>query len=176
MAGSLSSWYKRRIVPAIFMDKILTPNDISKVSSIPQSPDIVLAGGCFDLLHQGHLSFLQSAKGQGTLLIILLESDEMIKKRKGEARPIQTQNERAHQLATIKDVDYIILLRPQMEDSDYDKLVSEIKPAIIATTKGDPYRHHKERQAQIVNAEVIDVIERLPQYSTTNSIKHYENK
>ena len=63
-----------------------------------------------------------------------------------------------------------------MEDSDYDKLVSEIKPAIIATTKGDPYRHHKERQAQIVNAEVIDVIERLPQYSTTNSIKHYENK
>ena len=158
------------------MDKIVKSSDISTVSKKTSSNKIVLAGGCFDLLHPGHHLFLQSAKEQGTLLVILLESDEMITKRKGRARPIQTQMERAAHLAELEDVDYIILLASSMEDQDYDKLVSTIKPAIIATTKGDPYRHHKERQAQIVNATVIDVIERLPQYSTTNTIKKYENK
>lgn len=136
--------------------------------------DLVLVGGCFDLLHEGHRQFLREAEKQGDAVCVLLESDEMIRAGKGAGRPYQTQLERAKHLAKLREVTSIILLPASMTDSDYDKLVSEIKPAIIATTKGDPYRHHKERQAKKVHALVRDVIDRIPGLSTTEKSKHYE--
>lgn len=139
-----------------------------------QNKSLVLVGGCFDLLHKGHRQFLQKARKTGESLIVLLESDEMIKNRKGVGRPHETQSERARALAQLSYVTAVLLLPSQMDDQDYDKLVSEIKPAIIATTKGDPYRHHKERQAKQIGALVLDVIDRLPQFSTTDKSKTYE--
>ena len=129
----------------------------------------VLAGGCFDLLHPGHLSFLKKAKEQGDLLFLLLESDDMIKKSKGNNRPHQDQQIRAENLAQTQIVDYVILLPEEMDNNEYDKLVSLIKPAIIATTKGDPYRYHKERQALLVGGKVVDVIDRISNFSTSQS-------
>ncbi len=132
---------------------------------------IVLAGGCFDLLHEGHHSFLKKAKKEGDVLIILLESDLAIKTKKGENRPVNQQTIRAQNLAKLPYVDVVILLEGILTDEDYDNLVTSLKPAIIATTKGDPYRHHKDRQAAKVGAKVKEVIERLEGYSTTDCIK-----
>ncbi len=156
---------------------ILNFNEIiSKTPKLFTNKKIVLTGGCFDLLHRGHLLFLEKAKLEGDYLIVLLESDNSIKIRKGQTRPIETQKKRAENLLKQSSVDLIILLPERVSDSDYDNLVSEIKPAIIATTKKDPSRFHKERQAQLVGAKVIDVIERLPQYSTTKKINEkHEN-
>jgi len=132
---------------------------------------IVLIGGCFDILHIGHLTFLQNAKKQGALLMILLEHDENIQKQKGPNRPINTQQDRAKLLAALEIVDYVVLLPPFTKNDEYDSLVISLKPAIIATTKGAYGRAHKERQAKEIGAQVVDVTNEISDQSTTKLIK-----
>ena len=154
------------------MNKILKIEEAIQICKTlhDENKSIVLAGGCFDLLHIGHVTFLEEAKKHGDTLIIMIEADETIKKEKGPARPINSQHDRAELLANFFLVDYIILLDPTMQNNDYDRLVNDIKPAIIATTKGDVYRFHKERQAALVGAKVIDVIDPVKNQSTTKLI------
>lgn len=141
-----------------------------------QNRTIVVVGGCFDLLHQGHIAFLNAAKNYGDVLFIFLESDESVKMRKGDKRPKENQLTRATKLLALRSVDIVLLLQGILTDDDYEKLVTSIKPAIIATTKGDPFRLYKERQAKKIGANVVDVIERIPDYSTTNLLinRYYE--
>ncbi len=155
------------------MNKIFEPNQAGTISAELQNQNkkIVLVGGCFDILHIGHITFLQTAKEQGDSLIVLLESDEAIAKTKGPKRPINTQEDRAKILAALTMVDFVILLKPQMTNQDYDDLVIALKPAIIATTKGDTNKQHKERQAHLVAAHVIDVTEQISDKSTTQLIQ-----
>lgn len=131
---------------------------------------IVLAGGCFDVLHIGHIRFLEKAKVQGDTLFVLLESDEMIKRTKGNHRPINTQIDRAEVLAALSTVDYVVLLPLLQNDEEYDRLVIQLKPAIIATTKGDREKFHKERAAKLIAAEVIEVINAISNQSTSRLI------
>jgi rfaE bifunctional protein nucleotidyltransferase chain/domain len=155
------------------MDKIVSTEQINEISAVlhKQNKRIVLSGGCFDLLHVGHITFLEEAKKQGDCFIVMLESDETIKKSKGNKRPINTQADRAKILAALSAVDYIVLLKPEMSNKEYDDLVIAIKPAIIATTSGDRNRHHKERTADLVNAKVIDVTMPISDKSTTAIIR-----
>ncbi|MGH7204323.1 MAG: adenylyltransferase/cytidyltransferase family protein [Candidatus Levyibacteriota bacterium] len=154
------------------MNKILNLQQAEVLSNKlhNQGKTIVLAGGCFDILHIGHLTFLESAKKRGDTLLILLESDKTIRKAKGDKRPINTQHDRAKLLAALSVVDYVILLNPQMSNVSYDDLVIALKPAIIATTQGDSNRHHKERQAKQIGAKVVDVTEFVTDKSTTQVI------
>lgn len=133
---------------------------------------IVVAGGCFDLLHLGHLAFLKESKKQGDILFILLESNQQIKKIKGKNRPVQNQNVRAQAIKKLGIADFVVLLPSSLDDSLYDAMIFALKPAIITTTKGDSLRFHKERQAKLVKGCVIDVIERLTEYSTTKQVKN----
>ena len=96
---------------------------------------LVLAGGVFDILHIGHVKFLEAAKKKGDILFILLESDESVKKYKGINRPINGQKERAMILSFLRPIDYVIILKEMKTNSDYDKLIINLKPDIIATTK-----------------------------------------
>lgn len=150
------------------MSKTLTIKEAMEIAEKinKQKKTIVLVGGCFDILHVGHVEFLKKAKEKGDVLFVLLESDEKVKQIKGENRPIHTQKERAKVLSALEMVDYVILLPYLAENKDYDNLVMQIKPDIIATTKADKYRKHKERQAKLLNAQVLDVIDRLPNKST----------
>lgn len=155
------------------MNKILTIKraiDISKKLRT-EGKQIVLAGGCFDILHLGHIEFLEKAKDRGNVLFVLLESDETIRQIKGNHRPINAQQDRAKVLSAFESVDYVILLPYLKTDTDYDDLIIGLKPTIIATTKGDPKRHHKERQAKKVGAKVIDVIEKKAKQSTSRLSK-----
>jgi rfaE bifunctional protein nucleotidyltransferase chain/domain len=154
------------------MNKILTTKQADQISSKLHKQDkkIVLVGGCFDLLHIGHITFLEEAKKQGHTLLVLLESDDAIKKTKGSGRPINSQKIRAKILAALAVVDYVILLEPDMTNTDYDALVFAIKPAIIATTQGDVHRHHKDRQAKQIGAKVVDVTQPISDKSTTKLI------
>lgn len=128
---------------------------------------IVLAGGCFDILHIGHITFLQKAKEAGDSLFVLLESDERIRTVKGVDRPINSQQDRAALLAALRMVDYVITLPGIMTNTGYDKLVFSLKPAIIATTKSDSARPHKERQAAALHIPVLDVVGRIQNQSTS---------
>lgn len=159
------------------MNKIVDINkaiDISKELR-QKGKTVVLAGGCFDLLHIGHIKFLEKAKAQGDKLFILLESDENIKKSKGEKRPINSQKDRAKILSLIPFVDYVVILKTTKNNKDYEHMVIALKPAIIAATQNDPNRNHKERQAKLINAKVINVVEEIKNRSTTRLIKLVSN-
>lgn len=132
-----------------------------------QKKSIVLAGGCFDILHIGHIKFLEEAKKSGEYLFILLESDESVKRLKGQNRPINQLLDRAKILCAINCVDYVIPLEKIMKNNDYDSLVEKIQPSIIAVTKNDKALVHKQRQAEKINAKVVTVIERFADKSTT---------
>lgn len=155
------------------MNKIVTIDEAVKQSELlrNQGKKVVLAGGCFDILHIGHITFLEKAKAAGNSLFVLLEHDESIKKLKGMNRPINTQEDRAKILSTIESVDYVILLPPYLKDIDYDDMIIKIKPAIIATTQGDIQRKHKERQAALSSSKVIDVTAFISDQSTSRLIK-----
>src|SRR5262245_40855320 len=127
------------------MDKTLSADKAIQISTKlnNQGKRIVLAGGCFDILHIGHIAFLQKAKEQGDVLFVLIEHDETIKKSKGENRPINSQEDRSKILSHIDIIDYVVLLPNVKNDKTYDDLVINIKPAIIATTAGDININHK---------------------------------
>jgi len=98
---------------------------------------VVLVGGCFDILHYGHISFLKKAKKLGNYLVVALESDENTMKLKGPSRPIHNQNQRKKMLESLRFVNKVIALPPMKSDSDYEKLVRKVNPDIIAVTQGD---------------------------------------
>lgn len=132
-----------------------------------QKKKIVLVGGCFDILHVGHVSFLENAKKQGDILFVLLEHDASVRTLKGSDRPINTQENRARVLSTLLMVDVIVLLPKKMDDASYDSLTQQIKPAIIAITKHDQFKEHKERQAKKIGAKVAEVINLIADTSTS---------
>ena len=155
------------------MNKIITlrqAEEISKELKL-KNKKLVLTGGCFDILHIGHIKLLEESKKQGDYLLVLIENDKTVRKLKGEGRPINSQKERSLVLAALTPVDYILVLPEMKGNNDYDLLMKKLNPAIITTTKGDPQSIHNERQAKLINAKVVYVINRIDNKSTTNLAK-----
>jgi len=94
---------------------------------------IVFTNGCFDLLHAGHVSYLEIAKNYGDILIVGLNSDRSVASLKGKNRPINIQADRAYILAALEVVDYVVIFD---EDTPYE-LIKSIKPHILV--KGGDY-------------------------------------
>ncbi len=130
----------------------------------------VLVGGCFDLLHYGHLTFLKKAKEQGDYLVVAVESDEFIKKKK-KKEPIHNQNQRAEILASIIFVDLVVKLPYFPSDKEYYQLVEKINPSVIAVTKGDPQLQNKKKQAEKIGSRVEVVTSLLDPFSSKNIIR-----
>jgi rfaE bifunctional protein nucleotidyltransferase chain/domain len=170
MAGSILKRHKR------IVGKILETENISSEISIlkKQNKNIVLVGGCFDILHLGHLLFLEAAKKEGNILIVLLESDENIKKRKGNNRPINNAHSRQIIVSSIKSVDYVIPLKGVTSDLEYDRLMSQIKPDVVAITEGDSQTEKRKIQCEETGTKLKTVIKLIDNNSTTaliNKIK-----
>jgi rfaE bifunctional protein nucleotidyltransferase chain/domain len=132
---------------------------------------IVLAGGCFDILHVGHIEYLDRARENGDRLFVFLESDEMIAKSKGRGRPINNQEDRARILSSLMMVDAVIKLPASLTDSDYDDIVNKIKPDVIAVTKGDKNIRHKARQSILSKIKLMEVNEVVSDKSTSRLVK-----
>ena len=135
----------------------------------------VLVGGCFDILHYGHINFLKKAKSKGDYLIVALESDENVRKLKGLKRPIHSQKLRREMLQSLEFVDKIIDLPIMQSDLDYQKLVLKLKPDIIAVTDGDPILDIKRAQAETIDAKVV-VIPKVKNVSTSDIVKALESE
>ncbi|OGM84445.1 hypothetical protein A2421_01510 [Candidatus Woesebacteria bacterium RIFOXYC1_FULL_43_18] len=118
---------------------------------------VVLVGGCFDILHYGHIHFLKKAKALGNYLVVALESDKNVRRLKGEKRPIHGQNHRREILESLRFVDQVIILADEMKDTDYQKLVSIVSPQVIAVTAGDPIIKKKRKQAEKIGADIIEI-------------------
>jgi D-glycero-beta-D-manno-heptose 1-phosphate adenylyltransferase len=94
---------------------------------------IVLANGCFDLIHVGHIRYLQDARSKGDILIVGLNTDTSVSRLKGAGRPLQSQDDRAEILASMQCVDYVVLF----DEPTADVLLSTLKPHTHA--KGTDY-------------------------------------
>jgi rfaE bifunctional protein nucleotidyltransferase chain/domain len=129
----------------------------------------VLVGGCFDLLHYGHYTFLKKAKNCGDYLIVAVESDEFILKHK-KRNSVHSQRERAEILSELKCVDEVIQMPYLSSDSEYEQFVKKIKPDIIAVTQGDPQIKNKRKQVAQVGGELKIVTPLLADFSSQKII------
>ena len=128
---------------------------------------IVTTNGCFDILHVGHVRYLEKAKSFGDVLIVALNSDKSVKSIKGESRPINNENDRAEVLSGLKSVDYVVLFD---EDSPIDLLL-QIKPDVH--TKGADYTIESLPEAKGIMAAGgrIEFISFVEGKSTTSIIE-----
>jgi cytidyltransferase-like protein len=153
-----------------FSKKII-PLSRMKETQFGTKEKTVLAGGCFDILHYGHLYFIQKARLAGDSLILLLESDEFIRNIKKKV-PVHTQQQRAELLAALGYVTYVILLPPlDSPDVEYENIVKQIHPSIIAYTKGDSQEDHKKKYAEKVHADIL-LIPYLESFSSSQLITY----
>jgi FAD synthetase len=152
------------------MARIVNLRDVKHFLPKKGQGKIVLAGGCFDILHIGHVRFLSEAKRMGDTLVVLLESDRKVKKLKGEKRPVFIQKERAEMLAALRSVDLVVLLPMFEKNRDYLNLVMKIKPDLIAVTENDIQFENKKSQAKKVGAK-LRVVPLIKRYSTSKLVK-----
>ncbi|WP_141047477.1 D-glycero-beta-D-manno-heptose-7-phosphate kinase [Aliarcobacter cryaerophilus] len=132
-----------------------------------QGKKIVFTNGCFDILHVGHVKYLEVAKSYGDVLILGLNADSSVKKLKGPTRPINTQDDRAYILASLESVDYVVIFE---EETPYE-LIKLIKPHILV--KGGDYEG-KEVVGQDI-ADELKLVQFVDGKSTTNTIKRIQN-
>lgn len=134
----------------------------------------VFTNGCFDLLHLGHVRYLQAARNLGDFLVLALNSDESVRKLKGVGRPLVPEIERAEILAALTCIDYVTIF----PEATAGPLVELLQPAIYV--KGGDYagvQDHKPDSSRLPEAAVVQayggtvhLIPYLPQHSTTELI------
>ncbi|MGN6670973.1 MAG: adenylyltransferase/cytidyltransferase family protein [Candidatus Nucleicultricaceae bacterium] len=150
--------------------KVVQLENIDQVkSSLPKQ--IVLVGGCFDLLHYGHIQYLNKAREKGDYLVVALEPDQSIWSRK-KKMPFHNQDQRAYNLTALSSVDLVVLLPVLKTYDDYLNLVKIIEPKVIAITPDNPQRKNLLKQAREVGAEVKTVAPFIEGLSST-TLKKY---
>jgi len=142
-------------------------NHLQDIIDASANKQVVLVGGCFDILHFGHIVFLQKAKLEGDFLVVALESDQFIKEIK-RRQSIHNQEQRAQILAALEFVDGVVLLPYFTKTEEYMELVTKVKPAVIAVTSGDTQLKNKQLQAAAVGATVKITTPLLSEFSTTS--------
>jgi len=123
---------------------------------------IVFTNGCFDILHMGHVKYLEKAKKLGDILVVGVNSDDSVKRLKGKNRPINPLNDRCCVIASLKSVDFVI---PFEEDTPIE-LIAAIVPDILV--KGGDYKEKKVVGEEI--AKELILIDFLEGRSTSNTI------
>lgn len=113
--------------------KLITIDDFQSIRDPIKK--VVFTNGCFDILHAGHVSYLQKAKELGDILVVGLNSDKSIKRIKGPTRPINSEKDRAAVLSSLKCVDFVIIFN---EDTP-DRIIKQIHPDILV--KGADYKN-----------------------------------
>ncbi len=133
---------------------------------------VVCTNGCFDILHIGHVRYLEKTKTFADYSIVLLNSDVSVRNIKGPTRPINGENDRAELLSALRCVDYVVLFD---EDSPRN-LLDEIKPDVY--TKGADYTMETLPEADIMrkNKTRVEFIKFVEGKSTTNVIRKMQNK
>ncbi len=156
------------------MAKIVSPKKSKSLAENLKKQDkvIVLAGGCFDVLHPGHIVFLEKAKEAGDILIVLLESDQNVKKLKGSNRPFHSQKMRAKVLSALEAVDYVLTLPSITSKQIYDQIAESIKPDIIAVTRGYANIDFHKKAAKMTGAKLKYVTSMIGNHSTSRILGH----
>ena len=153
--------------------KIKKPGQIKKLACKLRKTGrkIVFTNGCFDILHYGHIRYLEKCKRLGNILIVGLNSDLSVKKIKGKGRPVMGEKERTAILSALEVVDYVTIF----DEKTPKTLIKEITPAVLA--KGGDWR-----KADIVGRDHVEqhggrvvTIPFVKGYSTTSILARIKN-
>jgi len=133
---------------------------------------IVLANGVFDLLHAGHVRYLQAARAEGDLLVVGINSDASTRGLKGAGRPILTERARATLVAALAVVDYVVIF----DESDVNSLLRELHPDIHA--KGTDYTPETvpERELASVLGIRVAIVGDLKRHSTRDLLARIQQR
>lgn len=149
-------------------DKIVsTEKAIQQVAVWKQDgKKVVFTNGCFDLLHVGHIDYLEKAKALGDYLVIALNTDASVQRLKGELRPIVTENNRARVMAALGFVDLVVFFD---QDTPHE-LISQLIPSILV--KGSDYAIENIIGADVVlaNGGEVKTIDFVEGFSSSNII------
>lgn len=124
---------------------------------------VVFTNGCFDLLHLGHVTYLEEARGLGDLLVVGVNTDESVRRIKGPGRPIVPLEQRLAVLAALEAVDYVV---PFGEDTPYE-LIKALRPHVLV--KGGDWRPE-----EVVGRDLVEEVRIVPYregFSTTGLIE-----
>ena len=137
----------------IMESKVRTLPDLKAILKKEPTKKIVFANGCFDILHVGHVRYLNEAKSLGDILVVGLNSDSSVRRIKGDGRPVLDQDARATILSGLESVDHILIF----DDDTVDRLLLELKPHLHC--KGSDY-----------TPDTIPERDTVKQYGGSNSI------
>ena len=152
---------------ANFEHKLKSVEELEEILSQKGKKKVVFTNGCFDILHAGHVKYLARARELGDLLVVGLNSDASVKRLKGEARPINSQDDRACVLSGLGFVDYVVIFDEDMPLN----LITKIKPDVLV--KGADYKGKEVVGSEIVKeVRLIDFVEGK---STTGIIKRIKD-
>jgi len=151
--------------------KILDPDPLAVIAESLRAQDrkLVLTNGCFDLLHTGHVRYLQAARALGDALVVAINGDDSVRALKGEGRPLNTERDRAEVVAALECVDHVVIF-PEVRVT---RLLEKVGPAIYV--KGGDYTpatlHPEERAALEKIGAKIHILPFEPGYSTSALIE-----
>ena len=151
---------------------LVARKDIAKFCEILRQggQKVVFTNGCFDILHAGHVAYLEAAKAQGDVLVLGLNTDESVRRLKGPERPINSELDRAKVVGALKSVDYVVLFGEQTAET----VIAEVKPDVYV--KGGDYTLDTLPEAKIVQSyggkvAFIDMVEGRSTTNIINKIK-----
>lgn len=129
---------------------------------------VVFANGCFDLLHVGHVRYLEAAKGLGDLLVVGVNSDEQVRLLKGEGRPFVTARERAEVIASLRSVDYVTIF----QEPTVTELLLALRPDIHA--KGTDYTEDSVPERDVIRSfgGRVQIVGDPKDHSSTDMVKN----
>nr|WP_315410575.1 D-glycero-beta-D-manno-heptose 1-phosphate adenylyltransferase [uncultured Selenomonas sp.] len=128
---------------------------------------VVFTNGCFDILHAGHVRYLEAARALGDCLVLGLNTDASVRRLKGETRPVNTELDRAAVAGALASVDYVVLF----DEPTAETLIEKVRPAVYA--KGGDYTRETLPEAKIVEkyGGEVHFIDLVPGRSTTKIIE-----
>jgi len=147
--------------------KIFDFNDLKEILSKKKNEKVVFTNGCFDILHRGHVSYLQNARGLGDFLIVGVNSDRSVSRLKGPTRPIQNEDDRLFILAGLECVDAVVLF----EEDTPIHLIEQLLPNILV--KGGDYVIEEIVGYEVVmkNGGLVTTLPFVEGKSTSNIVK-----
>lgn len=155
-------------------EKIVEPSAVASLAAELRRARkaVVFTNGCFDILHVGHVRYLQQARALGDVLIIAINSDRTVRELKGARRPINSQSERAEMLAALACVDYVTIF----DELSPRKLIGELLPDVLV--KGGDYdlsEIHGREEVERAGGRVI-ALPFTKEQSTSRIIEKIKNQ
>jgi len=148
-------------------NRLLSPAQMRAIrdSLVAEGKTLAFTNGCFDILHPGHVRYLQFARDQGDALVVGLNTDSSVHRGKGPARPINTEGDRAEVLLGLRSVDYVVLF----DEDEPRELIAQILPQVLI--KGKDWAHYVSgRDVVEANGGRVVLADMVEGRSTTSTI------